>query len=105
MNDGIYNHGVANYPKDDAIGKAVRVSPTHLLTTRTNLVNERIGRQTVNGFTRGPKKLATEPNFLLLVPALGFNEVEINFRTNNESVAHSPSLRFNRALTSSQGIA
>src|SRR5712691_412006 len=105
MNDGIYNHRVANYPEDDSVGKPMRVSPTHLLATRTNLVNKRIGGQTVHRVSHCPKELATQSNLLLLVPSFCFNQVGIHFRTNNQSVAHSSSFQFNRALTSSQGTA
>lgn len=104
MNDGVYDHRVANYAEDDTVGKSVRVGPTRLFA-RTNLMNKRIVRQAIDRFTRGPKKLATKSSFLLLVPSFDFNQVSIHFRTHNETVAHSPSLRFNRAFTSSQGMA
>ncbi len=62
MNNSIYNHGVANYPEDNTVGKPVRVGPAHLFAAGTNLVNKRIGGQTFNRFTSGPKKLAAEPS-------------------------------------------
>ena len=39
VDDSVYDYHIADYPEDDAAGKPMRVSPTHLLTTRTNLVN------------------------------------------------------------------
>jgi len=60
MNDGVYDHGVTYYAEDDAVGKPVRESPTHLMSTRTNLVNKRISGQIVNRVTRVSKKLATK---------------------------------------------
>lgn len=105
MNDGVYDHSVAYYAEDDAVGKPVRESPTHLMATRTNLVNKRISGQTVDRITCVPKKLATETLILLLVPGFSVKQVGINFWTDDESVAHSSSLRSNRALTSSQGTA
>ncbi len=36
------------------------------------------------------EKFAAEPSLLLLVPRFSVHQVGINFRTNNESVDHSP---------------
>ncbi len=101
----IDHYRVADHSEYDSVRKSVRVDPTNLKSAVTHAVQKWVTRKTDHLRPHGSEKLSAQAGLLPFVPGFGLQQVVIHFRTDQELVAHSPSLRLRRASNCSQGMA